>query len=147
MTDTIESRLEQRGIKLPDASNAVGSYVPYVRSGNQVFVSGQLPLAKGELLYKGQVGTEVSVGNAQSAARQCALNLIAQIKAACGGDLEKVSRVIRLGGFVNAAVGFTDHAQVINGASDLVSDLFAEKGKHARAAIGCSSLPLGAPSK
>lgn len=144
MSVTIEARLDQLGIELPEAAVPVANYVSYVRSGNQLFVSGQLPVARGEMLHRGQVGSEVSVKDAQAAARQCVLNLTAQVKAACDGDLEKVRRVVRLGGFVNSAAGFTDHAQVINGASDLISELFAEKGQHARAAVGCSSLPLGA---
>ncbi|NRA15516.1 MAG: RidA family protein [Oceanospirillaceae bacterium] len=144
MSLTIEARLDQLGIELPEAAVPVANYVSYVRCGNQLFVSGQLPVASGELLHPGQVGSEVSVTQAQAAARQCVLNLIAQVKAACDGDLQKVRQVVKLGGFVNCAAGFTEHAQVINGASDLISELFAEKGKHARAAVGCSSLPLGA---
>lgn len=144
MSETIQARLDRMGIELPEAAVPVANYVSYVRSGNQLFVSGQLPVANGKVLYSGQVGTDVSVEDAQAAARQCVLNLIAQVKAACEGDLEKVQRVIKLGGFVSSAAGFTDHAQVINGASDLISELFADKGKHARAAVGCSSLPLGA---
>lgn len=144
MTLTIEAGLAKLGIELPEAAVPVANYVSYVRSGNQLFVSGQLPISKGKMLYPGQVGSQVSVIEAQLAAKQCVINVIAQVKAACDGDLEKVSQVVKLGGFVNAVAGFTEHAQVINGASDLISEIFAEKGKHARAAIGCSSLPLGA---
>lgn len=144
MSNTIEARLDQLGIELPEAAIPVANYVSYVRCGNQLIVSGQLPVANGKLLYSGQVGTEISVEEGQAAARQCVLNLVAQVKAACGGDLQKVRRVIKLGGFVNSAAGFTDQAPVINGASDLISQLFADKGQHARAAVGCSSLPLGA---
>ncbi|MEH6628795.1 MAG: RidA family protein [Motiliproteus sp.] len=144
MSETIEARLDRLGIELPEAAVPVANYVSYVRSGNQLFVSGQLPAANGKMLYSGPVGTEVSLEDGQAAARQCVLNLVAQVKAACDGDLEQVRRVIKLGGFVNSAAGFTDHAQVINGASDLISELFADKGQHARAAVGCSSLPLGA---
>ena len=144
MSVTIEARLTQLGIQLPEATVPVANYVSFVRTGNQLFVSGQLPIARGEMQHAGQVGSEVSVEDAQVAAQQCVLNLIAQVKAACDGDLEKVSRVVKLGGFVNSAAGFTDHALVINGASDLISEIFAEKGQHARAAVGCSSLPLGA---
>jgi len=145
MNHSIESRLNELGLVLPVAAAPVANYVPYVISGNLVFVSGQLPMANGKLLSTGQVGTEVNIEDAKVAARQCALNLISQAKAACGGDLEKVSRVVKLGGFVNAGNGFNDHAQVINGASDLISEVFGDKGKHARAAVGSSSLPLGAP--
>ncbi|MEH6823533.1 MAG: RidA family protein [Motiliproteus sp.] len=144
MSETIEARLDRLGIELPEATVPVANYLSYVRCGNQLFVSGQLPVANGKMLYSGQVGTELSVAEGQAAARQCVLNLVAQVKAACDGDLEQVRRVVKLGGFVNAAVDFTDHAQVINGASDLISQLFADKGQHARAAVGCSSLPLGA---
>ncbi len=144
MSNQIESRLKQMGIELPVAAAPVANYVPFVISGNLVFVSGQLPMASGKLVCTGQVGNEASLDDAKGAARQCAINLIAQAKAACGGDLDKISRVIKLGGFVNSGGGFTDHAQVINGASDLFVEVFADKGKHARAAVGSSSLPFGA---
>jgi len=144
MSLTIETRLQQLGIELPEATVPVANYVSYVRTGNQLFVSGQLPFHNGEILHRGQVGAEVSVAQAIDAARQCVLNLLAQVKAACDGDLEKVRQVVKLGGFVNSSAGFTKHAQVINGASDLISELFVEKGQHARAAVGCSSLPMGA---
>ncbi|WP_419904627.1 RidA family protein [Kiloniella sp.] len=143
MTTTIEARLKTLAIDLPEATAPVANYVPYVCTGNLVFVSGQLPMANGEIICKGQVGTDVSIEEAQAAARQCVLNLIAQVKSACDGDLEKIKRVVRLGGFVNSAAGFTDHALVINGASDLMCEIFGDKGKHARAAVGSSSLPFG----
>lgn len=144
MTQTIASKLNQLGIELPEAAVPVANYVSYVRSGNQLFVSGQLPVADGQLQYRGQLGSGVSIEDGQAAARLCVFNILAQVNAACAGDLDKVKRVVKLGGFVNSAAEFCDHAQVINGASDLISDVFAEKGQHARAAVGCSSLPLGA---
>ena len=144
MSFSVEASLQALKIELPEAAIPVANYVGYVRSGNLVYVSGQLPVLNGEVQVKGQVGQDVTVEQAQEAARICVLNLLAQAKNACDGDLNKISRVIRLGGFVNSGSNFTEHAQVVNGASDLISNVFGEKGKHARAAVGCSSLPLGA---
>jgi enamine deaminase RidA (YjgF/YER057c/UK114 family) len=144
MSGTIDARLEELGIELPVAAAPVANYVPYTISGNIVFVSGQLPMAKGELQCSGKLGADVSIADAQTAARTCGLNLIAQLKAACGGDLDRLTQVIKLGGFVNGTPDFTDQALVINGTSDLMVEVFEEKGKHARAAVGCVALPLGA---
>jgi len=145
MSVEISQRLQQLGLTLPKAAVPVANYVAYVQSGNLLFVSGQLPVnANGELSCKGQVGEQVSLEEAKAAAQLCLLNILGQVNAACDGDLGRVSRVVKLGGFVNAAAGFADHAQVINGASDLVSEVFGAKGEHARAAVGCSSLPLDA---
>jgi enamine deaminase RidA (YjgF/YER057c/UK114 family) len=143
MTGTIEARLAENGITLPNAAAPAGNYVAYVVSGTQVFISGQLPLVDGTTRFNGKLGESVSVEDGQKAARLCGLNLIAQLKAACGGDLDRVTRVIRLGGFVNSAPDFTDQPKVINGASDLMVEVFGEIGKHARAAVGAASLPLG----
>ncbi|MBT3701746.1 MAG: RidA family protein, partial [Alphaproteobacteria bacterium] len=118
-------------------------YVPYVISGNLVYVSGQVPVVDGEVKFKGKVGDDVDVATAAQAARACALNIIAQVKAACDGDLDRVNRCIRLGGFINATADFTEQPQVINGASDLLVEIFGDAGRHARFAVGAGSLPLG----
>jgi enamine deaminase RidA (YjgF/YER057c/UK114 family) len=144
MAGKIETRLSELALELPKAATPVGNYVAYVVTGNLVFVSGQLPLVNGELKYKGKVGADVSLEDAQAAARACALNLVAQVRAACGGSLDRVRRVVKLCGFVNSNADFTQQANVINGASDLLVQIFGEAGKHARAAVSCPALPLGA---
>jgi enamine deaminase RidA (YjgF/YER057c/UK114 family) len=143
MPGKIEARLTELGIALPQAAAPAGAYVPYVVSGNLVFVSGQITLENGEIKYKGRLGETVSVDDGYAAARLCGLNLIAQVRAACAGDLDRVKRVVRLGGFVNSAPDFTDQPKVINGASDLMAEVFGDAGRHARAAVGAPSLPLG----
>jgi enamine deaminase RidA (YjgF/YER057c/UK114 family) len=117
--------------------------VGYVRSGNLVFVSGQVPLVDGAFKFQGKVGAEFSVEEGQEAARICAINIIAQLKAACGGDLDRIQRIVKLGGFVNSTPEFTDQPKVINGASDLMVAVFGDAGKHTRAAVSAGSLPLG----
>ena len=145
MTGKIDARLAELGHDLPEAMAPIANYVPFVLSGSLVFISGQLPLKDGKLLYAGKVGASISIEEAVIAAQQSALNVIAQLKAACGGDLDRVKRVIKLGGFVAAGADFTDHPKIINGASDLMVNVFGEAGRHARAAVGCPSLPLDAP--
>lgn len=140
---TIETRLTELGITLPQAAAPAANYVPYVRTGNLVVISGQITLENGELKYVGRVGQDFSTEEAYEAAKLCGLNLIAQLKAACDGDLERVKRVVRLGGFVNCTSEFTDQPKVINGASDLMAEVFGDIGVHARAAVGVNSLPLG----
>ena len=142
MTGQIEDRLKDLGIDLPEAAAPAANYVPYVISGNLVFVSGQITMSNGELKYQGKVGQDFTVEEGYEAARLCALNIIAQVKAACGGNLDKVERCVRLGGFVNAAGDFHDHPKVINGASDLMVKVFGDAGRHARAAVGAPALPL-----
>jgi len=142
MAGEIDARLAELGIELPEAAAPAANYVPYVVSGNHVFVAGQITLHNGELKYQGKLGQDFSVDEGYQAARLCALNIIAQVKAACGGDLDRVQRIVRLGGFVNADGDFHDHPKVINGASDLMVEVFGDKGKHARAAVGCPALPL-----
>jgi len=142
MTGRIDQRLKELGIELPEAAAPAANYVPYVISGNLVFVAGQVTFWNGELKYRGKVGKDFTVEQGCEAARLCGLNIIAQVKAACGGDLDKVERVVRLGGFVNAHADFYDHPKVINGASDLMVEVFGDKGRHARAAVGSSALPL-----
>lgn len=142
MAETIEKRLAEMGLVLPDAPAPAANYVPYVLDGTTLYVSGQIPIGP-DGLVKGRLGEDMDVAAGQAAARLCALNLLAQVKAACGGDLGRLERVIRLGGFVNSAPDFTDQPFVINGASDLFAELLGEAGRHARAAVGSVSLPLG----
>lgn len=139
----IETKLQSLGIKLPAAAAPVANYVGFVKSGNVVFISGQLPLENGELKYVGKVGTEISVEQAKDAAKICAVNILAQLSAACEGNLDRVTRCIKLGVFVNADPLFNDHPAVANGASDLIATVFGDAGKHARAAVGSGSLPRG----
>lgn len=139
----IDARLSELGLTLPQAAAPAANYVPYVQSGNLVFVSGQITLENGDLKFVGRVGEDFTTEQAYEAAKLCGLNLIAQVKAACGGDLDRVTRVVRLGGFVNCTPDFTDQPKVINGASDLMAEVFGDAGKHARAAVGVNSLPLG----
>lgn len=138
---SIEARLQELGIVLPEAAAPVASYVPVVVQGGFAHVSGQLPFIDGELVT-GRLGEDISVGAGTAAARACGLMILAQLKAA--GVLEKVERVVKLGGFVSSTAEFTDQPKVINGASDLMLDVFGEIGKHARAAVGVPALPLGA---
>jgi len=142
MPGKIEQKLVQMGLTLPEAPAPAANYVPYVRAGDLVYVSGQI--SKGpEGLIVGKLGDTMSVEQGQEAAKICALNLLAQLKAACGGDLDRLVQVVKLGGFVNATPDFGDHPAVINGASNLIGDLLGPIGAHARAAVGCVSLPFG----
>jgi enamine deaminase RidA (YjgF/YER057c/UK114 family) len=144
MAGTVEKKLLDLGITLPKAASPVANYVGFVRTGNFLVVSGQLPLdTEGQLVAKGQLGATVSIEDGQKAARACAVNLLAQLKAALG-DLDKVARVVRLGGFINSAPGFADGPKVMNGASDLMVTAFADKGRHARTTIGVAALPMDA---
>ena len=138
----IDAKLRELDITLPEPPAAVASYVPYVVSGNLVIISGQISLGP-DGPVTGKVGGDLSLEDGVAAARICALNIIAQLKAACAGDLDKVKRCVRLGGFVNCGPDFTDHPKVINGASDMMLDVFGDAGRHARAAVGAPSLPLG----
>ena len=141
MTGKVESRLKDLGIQLPTPPAPVASYVPYVVSGNLVFISGQVTVAADGPKYVGIVGKEISVEDGKAAARLCAVNLIAQVKAAAGGDLDRVKRCVKVTVFVNAVPGFTQHPEIANGASDLFVEVFGDAGKHARAAVGAGSLP------
>lgn len=141
MTGRVDAKLKELGIELPAPPMPVASYVPTVRTGNLVFVSGQIPSTAEGLKYVGIVGKELSLEDGKAAARLCAVNLLAQIKAACGGDLDRVTRCVKLSVFVNAVPGFTQHPEIANGASDLMVETFGEAGKHARAAMGAGSLP------
>jgi len=143
MAETVEKKLGELGIVLAEPAAPVANYVAFVRTGNLLMVSGQICFDGGKLVGKGQLGGSVSIEDGQKAARACAVNLLAQVKAALG-DLDKVVRVVRLGGFVNSAPGFVDGPKVMNGASDLMVAAFGEKGKHARTTVGVSALPLDA---
>jgi enamine deaminase RidA (YjgF/YER057c/UK114 family) len=144
MVGAIERKLASLGITLPTPATPMANYVPFVRSGNLLILSGQLCFgAGGSLVSIGQLGATVSVEKGQQAARACAINLLAQVKVALG-DLDKVSRVLRLGGFINSAPGFTDGPKVMNGASDLMVEVFGDKGRHARTTVGVSALPADA---
>ncbi len=143
MAGNIDRRLDELGITLPKAANPVANYVPFVVTENLVFVSGQGAVGPKGLEYLGRIGDGLTVDDGQKSARMCALNLIAQLKEACGGDLDRVRRCVRLGGFVNCADDFTDQPKVINGASDLMVAVFGDAGRHARTAVGVNVLPLG----
>ncbi len=140
MTGRIEARLSMLSIKLPAPPAPVASYVPYVVAGNLVFISGQVPLAPGGLKYIGVVGKDLSPEEGKQAARLCAINVLAQLQAACG-DLDRVIRCAKLTAFVNAVPEFGQHPEVANGASDLIVEVFGDAGRHARAAVGAGSLP------
>ncbi len=139
-----EQKLAALGLELPIAAAPVANYVGYTVSGKTVYISGQLPFRDGKIAYAGRLGAGVFVEDGYAAGRQCGLNILAQLKAACGGDLDRVARVLRLGGFVNSSPEFTDAPKCVNGASDLMVAVFGDAGRHARAAVGVASLPAGA---
>ncbi|MEE8559694.1 MAG: RidA family protein [Alphaproteobacteria bacterium] len=143
MAGRIEARLAELNIELPQAATPVANYVPYVVSGPLVFLAGQVTVWNGEIRFVGKLGRDFTVEEGQEAARLCGLNLIAQARAACEGDLDRVVRCVKLTGFVNSMPDFTDQPKVMNGASDLMTEVFGESGRHARAAIGVNTLPLG----
>jgi enamine deaminase RidA (YjgF/YER057c/UK114 family) len=144
MPGRIDQRLTELKIELPNAAAPMANYVPAVRTGNLLFVSGQVCQWNGERRFTGKLGAEISLEEGKQAARLCALNLIAQTKRFLEGDLDRVVRVVRMGGFVNAVPSFTEQPQVVNGASDLMVEVFGDAGRHARAAVGVGSLPGGA---
>jgi enamine deaminase RidA (YjgF/YER057c/UK114 family) len=144
MAGMIEKKLTNLGISLPTPASPIANYVPFVRTGNLLVISGQLCFdADGKLVAKGQLGGGVSIEEGEKAGRACAVNLLAQLRAALG-DLDKVRRVVRLGGFINSTPGFTDGPKVMNGASDLMVEVFADKGRHARTTVGVAALPADA---
>ena len=145
MPDRIKARLAELGIVLPKTQPPVANYVPFTIAGNLVFISGQLPMQNGAPTATGKLGVSVSLEDGQAAARQCLLHILAHLSAAVDGDLDRVAKLIRLGGFVACAPDFNQHPAVINGASDLAVSVFGEAGRHARAAVGVASLPLDAP--
>ena len=142
MAGKIDARLAELGIELPEAPAPAANYVPWVRSGNLLFVAGQVS-GNNQGVHKGRLGDDLGLEEGVAAARACALNLIAQAKAGCGGDLDRVARVVKLGGFVASTPDFVQHPQVVNGASDLIVEVFGDKGRHARFAVGAPALPMG----
>jgi enamine deaminase RidA (YjgF/YER057c/UK114 family) len=143
MSEAIDKKLEELGIVLPTPAAPIANYVGFVRSGRLLFVSGQLCLADGTLVAKGKLGAQVTIEQGQAAARACAINLLAQVQAALG-DLDKVVRVVRLGGFISSVPDFLDGPKVMNGASDLMVAVFGDRGRHARTTIGVAVLPADA---
>ncbi len=144
MANIIDARLAALDITLPDAAAPVANYVAFVIAGPLLFVSGQITLWNGELRHVGTLGRDLTIEDGYAAARVCGLNLIAQARAALDGDLDRVKRVVKLGGFVASTPEFLDHPKVINGASDLMVEIFGDTGQHARFAVGCTTLPMGA---
>ncbi len=143
MAGQIDARLKELGITLAEAPAPRANYVGYVITGNLIFTAGQVPLRDGKLEFVGKLGRDMTVEQGYEAAKLCAVNVLAQVKAAVGGDLDRVVRCVKLTGFVNATPDFPDHPKVINGASDLVVAVFGDKGKHARSAVGMGGLPFG----
>jgi enamine deaminase RidA (YjgF/YER057c/UK114 family) len=144
MTGRIDARLAEIGLTLPPSVAPAANYVPYAVTGNLVFTSGQLPMQDGKLAAVGKVGAGLTIEQGYEAARLCGVNILSQLKAAVGGDLDRVVRCVKLLGFVNAAPEFGDQPKVINGASDLIVSVFGDAGRHARSAVGAGSLPFGA---
>ena len=142
MSSSIETRLADLGVTLPPPGSPAGNYVPFVIVGDLVFMAGQVAREAGKMKYTGKVGRDLTIEQGHAAARLCAVNLLAQLKAACGGDLDRVERCVRLGGFVNSPPDFLEHPKVVNGASDFIVEVFGERGQHARTAVGVAALPL-----
>jgi enamine deaminase RidA (YjgF/YER057c/UK114 family) len=143
MSGRVIARLRELGITLPKPTTPSANYIPARRSGCLLFIAGQVPTADGKDQFVRKLGRDISIEDGQKAARLCAINILAQVSAALDGDLDRVVGCVRLGGFVNAVPEFGDHPNVINGASDLMVAVFSEAGRHARAAVGCGSLPRG----
>lgn len=144
MTDTIDSRLKNLGISIPEAAAPAANYVPFAQSGSLLLTSGQLPLEGGKLVHTGQIGDELTVAHGQAAARACAVNILAQAKASLG-DLGRIKRIVKITAFVASTPDFMEQHLVANGASDLLVAVLGDAGKHARSAVGVASLPLNAP--
>ncbi len=140
----IEKKIESLGLELPEVPRPVASYIPAVHSGNYVFTSGQLPMIKGELKARGKIGSDLTVEQGYECAKVAALNCLAAVKSVLG-ELDRVRRIVRVTGFVNSAPGFEEQPKVIDGASDLLVEIFGETGKHSRLALGANELPLGSP--
>ena len=143
MSTDPDAKLKELGIQLPKVAAAAANYAPYIVSGKYIYVAGQIPVLDGEVKFKGTVPKDKPMDIAYQSARLCGLNIIAQVKDACGGDLKKVKKVVKLVGFVNSESTFTEQHKVINGASDLMAEVFGEAGVHARSAVGVNVLPLG----
>ncbi|MEN3976215.1 RidA family protein [Emcibacter sp. SYSU 3D8] len=143
MSGQIAARLQELGIELAEAPKPVAAYVPFVVTGGLIFVSGQVSAVASGVRYTGKVGFDLTVEQGHQAARVCGLNILAQLSAALDGDLDRITRIVKLTGFVNCTDGFTQQPQVVNGASELMVDVFGDAGRHARAALGANALPLG----
>lgn len=143
MPGKIEQRLAERGIVLPPPMRAMANYVPFAVTGRHVWVAGQGPFLDGKLHYNGRLGESLTLDDGRACARIVGLNILAQVKAACGGDLDMVVRCVKLNGFVNSTPDFTQHPEVINGCSELMIEVFGEAGRHARVAVGAPALPMG----
>ena len=139
----LDTKIKELNIQLPKAPDPVGAYVAFKFVNNLLFISGQLPINEKNILIKGKIGKDLSIEDGYNAAKQCALNILAQVKKACNGDLKKIKSCVKLTGFVNSSDNFNDQPKVINGASDLIALIFQENGKHVRAAVSVNSLPLG----
>jgi enamine deaminase RidA (YjgF/YER057c/UK114 family) len=142
MTNGIEARLKSLGIELPPVPTPAANYVPFVLTGKQIFVSGQIPVTPQGVRYVGKVGREIAVEDAQKAARLCAINILGILKSAAG-DLDRIARIVKLVGFVNVAPDFIEPQRIVNGASDLIVEVLGDKGRHARSAVGVATLPFG----
>ena len=142
MTTEIESRLENLGITLPEATAPAANYIPYVQVGDTLYISGQVSMKDGKMI-QGKIGADLSVEEGAAAAKQCAISLIAQVKSACGGDLSRLKRVVKLTGFVNSTPEFGEQPKVINGASDFLVEILGDAGRHSRSAVSAGSLPFG----
>lgn len=142
MTGKIEARLAELGVTLPDAPAPAANYVPFVRVGDLVFVSGQISQGPDGLI-RGKLGADMDVAAGAAAAKRCGMSLLAQARAACGGDLDRIARVVKLTGFVNSTADFTDQPKVINGCSDFLVEVMGDAGRHSRSAVSAPSLPLG----
>ena len=138
----IESRLAEMGITLPEATAPAANYIPFVQVGDMLYVSGQISMKDGEMI-KGKVGDALTVDEGAAAAKTCAISLLAQVKAACGGDLSRLKRVVKLTGFVNSTPDFGDQPKVVNGASDFLVEVLGDAGRHSRSAVSAGSLPFG----
>lgn len=143
MSGKIEARLKELGIELPPPAKPAANYVPTVRTGNLVYVAGQVPMVEGKFEYQGKLGKDYTVEEGQACARLVATNVIAQLKQACDGDLDRVRQAVKLNGFVNCTPDFVEQPHVINGASELMIEVFGETGRHARSAVGVANLPFG----
>lgn len=143
MSGRIEARLAELGLSVPVAPTPAANYVPWVRTGNLVYIAGQVPVKDGQFRWVGKVGADYAVEEGQQAARECALNILSQLKTALDGDLDRVVRAVKLNGFVNSTTDFTQQPHVINAASELMIQVFGEAGRHARSAVGVAQLPFG----
>ena len=141
---TIENKLKELNIELPNAPNPVGSYVAFKKIGNLLFISGQLPISRDGKIIKGKIGADLNLEDGQKASKLCVINILSQVKKALNGDLNKVKNCVKITGYVNSINDFKDQPKVINPASETLSSVFGNNGKHARAAISTNSLPLGA---